>query len=110
MGGPLTIGDLELEEVIGSGAMGTVWRARHKRLDRMVAVKLLPERLARDPEFIARFEQEAKALALLDHPNIVRVYDYGHEDGQSYIVLELIVGRTLAEAIPVPVERAIEIG
>ncbi len=103
------LGKLKLLEEIGRGGMGTVWRARHAALDRTVAVKLLPEHLAKEPEFRARFEREAKALALLDHPNIVRVHDYGQEDGKSFIVLELVEGTTLAKAIPLSIERALEV-
>jgi serine/threonine-protein kinase len=106
---PRRLGNLELLEEIGRGGMGTVWRARHRTLGRTVAVKLLPEQLAREPEFRARFEREAKALALLDHPNIVRVHDHGQQDERSFIVLELVEGRTLAEAIPLDVARALEV-
>src|SRR5579883_526880 len=103
------LGKLDLIEEIGRGGMGTVWRARHAALDRTVAVKLLPEHLAKEPEFRARFEREAKARALLDHPNIVRVHDYGQEDGKSFIVLELVEGTTLAKAIPLSIERALAV-
>ncbi|MEZ0230668.1 MAG: serine/threonine-protein kinase, partial [Planctomycetota bacterium] len=107
--GPRTLGQLELEEEIGRGGMGSVWRARHKGLDRTVAVKLLPEQLAKEPEFQQRFEREARALALLDHPNIVRVHDFGHEGDESYIVLELVEGSTLAAKIPLDAARALEV-
>ncbi len=106
---PRVLGSLELLEEIGRGGMGTVWRARHRGLDRLVAVKLLPGHLAQQPEFRARFEREAKALALLDHPHIVRVHDYGHEEDASFIVLELVAGKTLAQTLPVSVDRALEI-
>ncbi len=106
---PRTLGQLELEEEIGRGGMGSVWRARHKGLDRTVAVKLLPEHLAKEPEFKQRFEREARALALLDHPNIVRVHDFGHEGDESYIVLELVEGSTLHAKIPLDAARALEV-
>ncbi|MFN7972373.1 MAG: serine/threonine-protein kinase [Acidobacteriota bacterium] len=93
-------GSLELLDEIGRGGMGTVYRARHQRLQRDVAVKLLPEHLAGEPEFRARFEREARALALLDHPSIVRVHDFGQEENQSYLVMELVDGRPLSDRIP----------
>src|SRR5439155_23578380 len=77
-----SIGGLDLEEEIGGGGMGTVFRARHRRLGRTVAVKFLPEELSDNPEFRARFEREARALALLNHPNIVTIHDFGQEEGQ----------------------------
>jgi serine/threonine-protein kinase len=85
-----------------------VWRARDQRLGRAVAVKLLPEGLARDPDFRARFEREARALARLNHPNIVTVHDLGQEDGQLYLVLELVEGGSLRAALPVHRRRALE--
>jgi serine/threonine-protein kinase len=102
-------GTLELGEEIGRGGMGTVYAARHKKLGRMVAVKLLTEELAARPELRARFEREARALALLNHPNIVSVFELGDEDGQAYMVLELVEGGSLERALPVSLARALEI-
>jgi hypothetical protein len=102
-------GTLELGEELGRGGMGTVYRAKHLRLGRTVAVKLLPEDLASQPEFRARFEREARVLAMLAHPHIVTVHDFGQEDDQSWIVMELVEGSPLSRAIPLPVKRAVEV-
>jgi serine/threonine-protein kinase len=100
---------LTLEEEIGRGAMGRVFRARHLRLDRAVAVKFLPPELAADPAFEARFAREARAMARLAHPNIVAVHDFGTtEAGASFLVMELVPGGTLAARIPLSPERAVE--
>jgi serine/threonine protein kinase/tetratricopeptide (TPR) repeat protein len=81
--------------VVGSGGMGVVYRARDERLDRDVAVKILPEHLAQNPSALARFEREAKALAALSHPNILTIYDFGTDSGNAYAVMELLKGETL---------------
>jgi eukaryotic-like serine/threonine-protein kinase len=107
---PATLGDdLELLEEIGAGGMGTVWKARHLRLGRTVAVKFLAPHLAALPDFERRLEREARALALLDHPGIVDVYDFGREEGASYIVMEYVEGRPLSELVPLPEGRAIAV-
>ncbi|HYE98632.1 MAG TPA: serine/threonine-protein kinase [Planctomycetota bacterium] len=103
-------GTLELLEELGRGGMGAVYKARHLRLGRMVAVKLLPPALASDPEAEARFEREARALALLSHPHIVAVHDFGREDGQSWLVMEHVDGPSFPAALPLPPERALELG
>ncbi len=90
------LGPYEIVEPLGAGGMGEVWRARDIRLDREVALKALPERLAHDPVGRGRFEIEAKALAALTHPGIVRIFDVGEESGTSYVVTELLDGSTLA--------------
>ena len=102
-------GTLELGDEIGQGGMGTVFRARHLKLGRSVAVKFLPPELAAKPEFRARFEREAHALALLNHPNIVTIHDYGEEAGQGYIVMELVDGTSLDKLVPMAPARAIEV-
>jgi serine/threonine-protein kinase len=105
---PLVIGGaLELHEELGRGGMGAVFKARHLRLNRFVAVKFLPEDLAKQPEFQTRFEREARALGLLNHPNIVAVHDFGREDQQSYLVMEYVEGGSLAKRIPMPIDRAV---
>jgi hypothetical protein len=110
-GDPVVLGGaLELGEEIGRGGMGAVFRARHLRLGRAVAVKLLPPSLAADPEAEARFEREARALALLSHPHVVAVHDFGREDGQSWLVMELVDGPSFAGALPLPPARALELG
>jgi serine/threonine-protein kinase len=103
----LALPGLVLEGEIGRGGMGRVFRARHVRLDREVAVKVLPPELAADPTFEARFEREARALARLGHPHIVGVHDFGAtEAGASYIVMELVPGGTLARRLPLPPAEA----
>lgn len=91
--------DLELHGCLGRGGMGRVYRARQLRLDRLVAVKIMHAELGRDPEFRDRFEREAKALARLDHPSIVRVHDFGEVDGTFYLIMEHVDGTDLRELI-----------
>lgn len=91
--------DLEVLRLVGAGGMGAVYEARHRRLDRRVALKVLPEALGRDPHFSGRFEREARALARLDHPNIVRVHDSGVADGLHFLVLEFVDGATLRQVM-----------
>jgi serine/threonine protein kinase len=102
-----------LETEIASGGMGTVWRAHDEVLGRPVAIKVLHERLARDPDVVDRFRREAVSAARLSHPAVVRVFDTGIDDGVCYIVMELSEGRTLesllAEAGPLPPEHAARI-
>jgi TolB-like protein/tetratricopeptide (TPR) repeat protein len=93
--------------------MGDVYRARDERLQRDVAVKVLPERLAKDAEARSRFEREARAVAALSHPNILAIHDFGVEDGVAYAVTELLEGETLRQRLDrarVPVARAVEYG
>lgn len=89
----------EIAQMIGTGGMADVYLGRDTRLAREVAVKVLRSDLARDPSFVARFRKEALAAAGLNHPGIVAVYDSGEEDGNSYIVMELVSGKTLRELI-----------
>lgn len=91
--------ELDGFELIGRGGMGAVYRARHRRLERPVAVKLLDASLQADPAFAERFEREARTMAQLDHPNIVRVYDIGNRDGLYYLVMELVEGVNLRQTI-----------
>ncbi len=88
---------LEVYELIGKGGMGAVYRARHRSLDRQVALKLLPPELEREPGFSSRFLREAQAMARLDHPHIVRVFDHGQAEGQHYLVLEYVDGLNLRQ-------------
>src|SRR5579863_1867957 len=90
------LGPYEILALIGAGGMGEVYRARDTKLDREVAVKVLPHLLASDPERLARFEREAKVLALLNHPNIAHIY--GLE--QRALVMELVPGDTLKGQLP----------
>jgi eukaryotic-like serine/threonine-protein kinase len=102
-------GVLELEEEIGRGGMGRVFKATHLRLGRTVVVKFLAESLAGDSEFQRRFSREARTLALLNHPNIVTVHDFGVEGDRSYLVMEYVSGGSLSAQIPVRPNRAIDI-
>src|SRR4029078_8288597 len=89
------LGRYEIAEPIGSGGMGEVYRARDFRLGRDVAVKVLPHRLAADPQALARFEREARAVAALSHPNVLALYDFGQYDGKVCAVTELLEGESL---------------
>ena len=91
--------DLDDFELIGPGGMGTVYRARHRPLDRPVAVKVLHAHLQDDASFAERFTREARTMARLDHPHIVRVYDFGHREGLYYLVMELVDGVSLRQAL-----------
>src|SRR6187431_1268708 len=105
------LGRYEIVSPLGAGGMGEVYRARDSRLDRDVAIKILPESVARDPERLARFEREAKAVAALSHPNILALHDAGTEDGTTFAVMELLEGETVRERLahgPIPLRRAID--
>ncbi|HEX7831048.1 MAG TPA: protein kinase, partial [Thermoanaerobaculia bacterium] len=107
------LGPYEIVTPIGSGGMGDVYRARDTRLDRDVAVKVLPDRIAKDAEARMRFEREAKAVAALSHSNILAIHDYGSYEGSAYSVTELLEGQTLRHRItegPLPWRKAVEIG
>jgi serine/threonine protein kinase len=95
---PLTtgsrLGPYVILGALGAGGMGEVYRARDSKLDRDVAIKVLPESVAADPETLARFEREAKAVAALSHPNILSIFDFGSQVGISYAVMELLEGET----------------
>ena len=107
------LGPYEVVGSIGSGGMGEVYRARDTRLSRDVAVKVLPSSFADDPDRLRRFEQEARATGMLNHPNILAVYDIGTHDGAPYVVSELLEGETLRARIdgtPLPPRKAIDYG
>ena len=106
------LGNYEILDKLGEGGMGEVSRARDRRLPRLVALKILPQEVAGDEARRARFEQEARALGALNHPNIVAVYDVGEDGGRAYIVSELVEGeplRTVLDHGPLPVRKAVEI-
>src|SRR5690349_18273929 len=93
-----TFGSYRLEDVIGRGGMGEVYRARHLRLtNRLAAVKVLPASLAIEPDFLQRFEHEANSAASLDHPAILPVWDYGEQDDQPYLAMPYVPGGSLKE-------------
>jgi serine/threonine protein kinase len=105
----MKLGPYEVVGLIGAGGMGEVYRARDSRLGREVALKVLSESFARDPERLRRFEQEARAVAALNHPNILALYDIGSQNGSPYLVSELLEGESLREILragPVPSRKA----
>ena len=106
------LGPYEVLAPVGSGGMGEVYRARDARLARDVAIKVLPVAFSSDPDRLGRFEQEARAAAALNHPNILAVHDLGQQDGAPYIVSELLDGQTLRERLddgPLAVRKAVEL-
>jgi hypothetical protein len=106
------LGRYEIVAPLGKGGMGEVYIARDTRLGRNVAVKVLSERLVGDPQALARFEREARAVAALSHPNILALFDVGEEQGTSYVVTELLDGETLRDRLkrsPLPRTQTIEI-
>ncbi len=103
------LGDYEVQSLLGSGGMGEVYRAHDRRLDRDVAIKVLPAFLSSDPDRLRRFEQEARAAAALNHPNILAVLQMGTYEGAPYLVSELLDGLTLREHLrrgPLPIRKA----
>ena len=93
------LGSYEIRAAIGAGGMGEVYRAWDTKLEREVAIKVLPEHLAKSDEALSRFEREAKAIAALSHPNILAIYDLEKRGAVSYAVMELLQGQTLRERL-----------
>src|SRR5439155_16099157 len=89
------LGPYEIVSPLGAGGMGEVYRARDTRLDRTVAIKILPEALAVDPQFRERFDREARAISHLTHPHICTLFDVGRHDGVDFLVLEFLDGESL---------------
>jgi Tol biopolymer transport system component len=108
-----TLGHYRIVDKIGEGGMGEVYRAHDERLDRDVAIKILHASVAQDADRLARFEREAKAVARLDHPNILAIHDFGTDEGVTYAVTELLDGQNLRQSIPasgMSWQKAVEIG
>ena len=106
------LGPYEIISSLGAGGMGEVYRARDAKLDREVAVKVLSAHLVESPEYLARFEREAKAVAALSHPNILAIHDFGTHEGATFAAMELLDGETLRQRLsagPLPPRKAIEI-
>ena len=107
------LGPYEILSAVGAGGMGEVYRAKDTRLDRTVAVKILPARLSENPEFRQRFEREAKTISALSHPHICTLHDVGNQDGVEYLVMEFLEGRTLTDRLaegPLPLEQTLRFG
>jgi serine/threonine protein kinase/dipeptidyl aminopeptidase/acylaminoacyl peptidase len=108
----LRLGPYEMLDLLGAGGMGEVYRARDTRLQREVAVKILPARLSSDAARLKRFEREARSASALNHPNIVTIHEIGQRDGTSYIVMELVEGKTLRDLLyvgPIPLRKLLSI-
>jgi tRNA A-37 threonylcarbamoyl transferase component Bud32 len=114
MTGEVIAGRYELEELVGSGGMSTVYRAHDGLLERKVALKILHQRLVDDEEYVERFRREARAVAQLAHPNIVTVIDRGEDGGRQFIVFEYVDGDDLKQVIdktgPLPIDQVVELG
>jgi serine/threonine protein kinase len=107
------LGPYEVQSPLGAGGMGEVYRARDTRLDRTVAIKILPAHLSSNPEALQRFDREARAISSLNHPNICHLYDVGQHQGINYLVMEYLEGETLAERLRkgrLTLEQAFRVG
>jgi len=107
------LGPYEIVSLLGAGGMGEVYRARDTRLDRTVAVKILPTHLSNNPEAKQRFDREARSISSLNHPNICTLYDVGQQDGVDFLVMEFLEGETLADRLrkgPLPLEQVLKVG
>src|SRR5579863_4962070 len=102
------LGPYEIQSPLGAGGMGEVYRARDTRLERTVAIKVLPADLSSDPDLRERFDREARAISSLNHPHICILHDIGNQDGTSYLVMEYLEGETLASRLskgPLPIDQ-----
>jgi len=93
------LGPYEIQSALGAGGMGEVYKGRDTRLDRSVAIKILPAALAADSQFRDRFDREARAISQLDHPHICALYDVGEQTGTAYLVMQYLEGETLADRL-----------
>src|SRR5437879_6918408 len=107
------LGPYEIVSPLGAGGMGEVYRARDTRLERTVAIKILPPHLSEDPMLRQRFEREAKAISRLNHPHICVLHDVGNQDGTAFLVMECVEGETLSKRLekgPLPLEQVLKYG
>src|SRR5437868_3429739 len=107
------LGPYEIQSPLGAGGMGEVYRARDSRLARTVAIKILPAHLSASAEAKQRFDQEARAISSLSHPNICHLYDLGQQEGTSYLIMEYLEGETLADRLrkgPLPLDQVLRVG
>ena len=107
------LGPYEIQSPVGAGGMGEVYRARDLRLDRTVAIKILPSHLSGDPDAKQRFDREARTISSLNHPNICTLFDIGHQDGTDFLVMEYLEGETLADRLckgPLPIQQLFKYG
>jgi eukaryotic-like serine/threonine-protein kinase len=107
------LGPYEIQSPLGAGGMGEVYKACDTRLERTVAIKILPTHLSGSPEARQRFDREARAISALSHPSICTLYDVGHQDGTDFLVMEYLEGETLADRLqkgPLPPDQVLKYG